>query len=88
MKGYEGQGTLLNTAAYKALFAPAFTQSSKPKGLPQNEPNMGILWSHRQNGIGHTGGDAGGDILLFYQTGYAYRDDPYQQYGDQQLAGA
>jgi CubicO group peptidase (beta-lactamase class C family) len=66
LKGYEGRGTLLNTASYKALFAPAFNESSKPKGLPPNEPNIGILWSHRQNGIiGHTGGDAGVTSFFF-----------------------
>lgn len=66
LKGYDGRGTLLHRATFKTLFAPVFSETSKPKGLPQNEPNMGILWSHRQNGIiGHTGGDAGVTSFFF-----------------------
>ncbi|SEW51678.1 serine hydrolase domain-containing protein [Chitinophaga arvensicola] len=68
IKGYAGKDGLLQKASYELLYQPMFPPGNAPKGLDEKEPNTGILWVHRMNGvIGHTGSDAGVGAFMFFK---------------------
>ncbi len=60
IKGYQRQGSLLNTSSYEALFKPQFTEANKPQQMPEKYPNSAIFWAINRSGrLTHTGGDPG-----------------------------
>lgn len=63
IKGYNGQGKLLNKQTYKALFEPQLNSKYLPKldltSIPKNE-NMSVFWSINKDGeYYHLGGNIG-----------------------------
>ncbi|MET6997814.1 serine hydrolase domain-containing protein [Chitinophaga defluvii] len=68
IKGYTGKDGLLKKESYKLLYKPMFPAGEAPKGIDEKEPNIGVLWIHRMNGvIGHTGSDAGVGAFMFFK---------------------
>jgi CubicO group peptidase (beta-lactamase class C family) len=67
IKGYNGQSDLLKKQSFEQLFAKQFTDNSLPKNNSKQEPNSGIFWRYKTNGmIGHTGGDLGATAFMFF----------------------
>ncbi|MBV7530508.1 serine hydrolase [Chitinophaga sp. sic0106] len=65
--GHEGKGTLLSPASYKTMLQPAFSAAYTPKNIDPNEPNIGVFYIMKKNGIiGHSGGDGGVTSFLFF----------------------
>lgn len=68
MKGYIGRDGVLKKDTYELLYKPMFPAGQAPKELDPKEPNTGILWIYRINGvIGHTGSDAGVGAFMFFK---------------------
>ena len=66
IRGFEGRGSLLSSASYKAMFEK---QLDERKGIKQasDEVNQGIFWTYRTSGIiGHTGGGLGATAFFFF----------------------
>jgi CubicO group peptidase (beta-lactamase class C family) len=67
LKGYNGQSDLLKKQSFEQLFAKQFSDNNLPKNNSKKEPNSGIFWRYKTNGmIGHTGGDLGATAFLFF----------------------
>jgi CubicO group peptidase (beta-lactamase class C family) len=71
IRGYQGQGTVLQPASYRDLFRPELTAGNfedRNERNPYSESyNVGILMGFGYTGfIGHTGGDPGVVALLFF----------------------
>jgi len=71
IRGYQGQGTVLQPASYRELFQPQLTAGNygqRQKGNPYSYSyNTGLFMGFSYNGfIGHTGGDPGVVSLLFF----------------------
>lgn len=68
IKGYTGKDGVLKKDTYELLYKPMFPAGQAPKELDPKEPNTGILWIYRINGvIGHTGSDAGVGAFMFFK---------------------
>jgi CubicO group peptidase (beta-lactamase class C family) len=72
IKGYSGNGTLLNKASYKELFKEQLTSASFPDRDADDdyddEFNTGIFMGFTPKGyIGHTGGDPGIAVYMFFK---------------------
>lgn len=66
VKGYKGGEGVLSKAGFTLLFDPAFAPDALPAGSPAAEPNGGVFWRIRRNGlVGHTGGDPGVTAFMF-----------------------
>lgn len=71
IKGYTGNGTLLNKQNYAKLFSQYLSEENFKKRNEQNpyndEYNIGIFMGFSAKGyIGHTGGDAGVVTMMFF----------------------
>lgn len=67
IKGYNGDESLLKSAAYKNMFTPQFSAQAPPKGISLAKRNKGIFWNLYNNGtIGHDGDDPGVSSFLFF----------------------
>lgn len=67
MKGYFGQSGILADTVYGKMFAPIFHDRNMPKNMDTSEPNEGVFWVIRHNGlIGHTGSDPGVTALMLF----------------------
>lgn len=71
IKGYAGEGTLLNRDSYKEYFREQLTASNYTKRNDRNpysdEYNIGIfIGSSVAGNIGHTGGDPGVSSIMFF----------------------
>lgn len=71
IRGYQGQGTVLQPASYRELFRPQLTAGhyeQRKEGNPYSYSyNTGLFMGFSYNGfIGHTGGDPGVVSLLFF----------------------
>lgn len=71
IKGYNGQGSILNKESYKVYFEPQLSASNfteRNERNPYNESyNVGIFIGFGYTGyIGHTGGDPGVISILFF----------------------
>lgn len=66
VKGYKGGEGVLSKAGFTLLFDPEFAPDALPVGSPAAEPNGGVFWRIRRNGlVGHTGGDPGVTAFMF-----------------------
>nr|WP_295869406.1 serine hydrolase domain-containing protein [uncultured Chitinophaga sp.] len=71
--GYEGKGTLLTPASFSVMMQPAFSEKYKPKNINPDEPNIGVFYAMKGNGIiGHSGGDGGVTSFLFFNPKKGY----------------
>lgn len=59
LRAERGQAGGLDPAAVRLMLTPQFTDAQRPRGLPDREPNLGLFWSMRRRGIGHSGSDPG-----------------------------
>ncbi len=67
--GYEGKGTLLTPASFSTMMQPAFSATYTPKDIDPNEPNIGVFYTIKKNGIiGHSGSDGGVTSFLFFNA--------------------
>ncbi len=67
IKGYNKNGKLLTNNSFETLFKKQFDDNNLPKNSSKQEPNSGIFWRHKPNGlIGHTGGDIGATSFVFF----------------------
>ena len=72
IKGYSGNGTLLNKASYDELFKKQLTSEHIPDQDENGDPyddeyNTGIFMGFTPKGyIGHTGGDPGIATFMFF----------------------
>lgn len=65
--GHEGKGTVLSPASFSRMMQPAFSAAYEPKNIDPNEPNIGVFYIIKKNGIiGHSGGDGGVTSFLFF----------------------
>jgi CubicO group peptidase (beta-lactamase class C family) len=65
--GYQGKGTQLTPASFSTMFQPAFSSAYKPKDVDPDEPNIGVLYTIKKNGIiGHSGSDGGVTSFLYF----------------------
>ncbi|MDR6570838.1 serine hydrolase [Chitinophaga ginsengisegetis] len=68
IKGYKGKDGILQKASYELLYKPMFTPGTTPRNMEPKEPNIGVMWIHRVNGIiGHTGSDGGVSAFMFFK---------------------
>jgi CubicO group peptidase (beta-lactamase class C family) len=66
VNGYKGGEGVLTKAGFTLLFDPQFAPDALPAGSPANEPNSGVFWRIRKNGlVGHMGGDPGVAAFMF-----------------------
>ncbi|MFN3788711.1 serine hydrolase domain-containing protein [Massilia sp.] len=66
VKGYKGGEGVLSKAGFTLLFDPAFAPDALPSASPAGEPNSGVFWRIRRNGlVGHTGSDPGVTAFMF-----------------------
>ncbi len=67
IRGYNKNSKLLADRSFETLFKRQFDNDNLPKNSSKQEPNSGIFWRHRTNGlIGHTGGDIGATSFVFF----------------------
>lgn len=72
IRGYQGQGTRLQSASYRELFRPQLAAGNfdqRKEGNPYSDSyNTGLFMGFSYKGfIGHTGGDPGVVTLLFFE---------------------
>lgn len=66
VKGYKGGDGVLSKAGFTLLFDPQFAPDALPAGSPAMEPNGGVFWRIRRNGlVGHSGSDPGVSAFMF-----------------------
>jgi CubicO group peptidase (beta-lactamase class C family) len=67
IRGYNKRSKLLTDKSFETLFKKQFDDSNLPKNSSKQEPNSGIFWRYKPNGlIGHTGGDIGATSFVFF----------------------
>ncbi len=67
IKGYSGEGTLINKKSYKELFTKQLNAENFPGYDEEDEYNEGIFMSFTSSGlIGHSGGDPGVSTFMFF----------------------
>jgi CubicO group peptidase (beta-lactamase class C family) len=65
-RAWHGEIPYLSKTAAQEMFKPRFGDT-KPKDFNPREPDSGICWSwHKSGEVGHTGGDPGTTVFLFY----------------------
>ncbi|MEN8901291.1 MAG: serine hydrolase domain-containing protein [Nonlabens sp.] len=71
IRGYNGNGTLLNTASYVQYYKKQLEASnfSDPKTIDRINDNLnhGIFIEYNNEYIGHTGGDPGVNTVMFFE---------------------
>lgn len=71
--GQQGKGKILSPASYATMLQPAFSDSYKPKNIDPGEPNIGVFYAMKKNGIiGHSGSDGGVTAFLFFNPAKGY----------------
>ncbi len=71
--GYQGKGTLLEPASFSILMQPTFSAAYKPSDINPDEPNIGVLYTIKKNGIiGHSGSDGGVTSFLYFNPEKGY----------------
>lgn len=68
IKGYNGASNLLlGKTSFKKMLSPQFSPANSPNNISEKEPNQGIFFAFRRDGlIGHTGSDYGVSAFLFF----------------------
>jgi hypothetical protein len=57
---------VLTKAGFTLLFDPEFAPDALPTASPAAEPNSGVFWRIRKNGlVGHSGSDPGVTAFMF-----------------------
>ncbi|BAV05921.1 serine hydrolase domain-containing protein [Filimonas lacunae] len=65
--GYYGNSNILTPTSFTTLMQPAFTEKNTPKYIAPDEPNIGVFYIFKKNGIlGHTGSDGGVTSFFFF----------------------
>lgn len=59
LRAHRGLPSPLDSTAVRLMLTPQFTAASRPRDLSERETNLGLFWSFRRQGIGHSGGDLG-----------------------------
>jgi len=69
IKGYSGNGSILKQSSYQELFKPQLEQKSFPEHKNKGF-NLGVFLELEAdyNVIGHTGGDPGTNIYMYFDT--------------------
>ncbi|MGF6849417.1 CubicO group peptidase (beta-lactamase class C family) [Chitinophaga sp. W3I9] len=71
--GQEGKGKILTAASYTTMLQPAFSTAYNPKNIDPGEPNIGVFYAMKKNGIiGHSGSDGGVTAFLFFSPTKGY----------------
>lgn len=71
--GQQGKGKILSPASYNTMLQPAFSASYTPKNVDPREPNIGVFYAMKKNGItGHSGSDGGVTAFLFFSPAKGY----------------
>lgn len=71
--GQQGKGKILSPASCTTMLQPAFSDSYKPKNIDPGEPNIGVFYAMKKNGIiGHSGSDGGVTAFLFFNPAKGY----------------
>ena len=66
IKGFNGTSNLISKESFEILFKKYFADDKLPLNFDKKEPNSGIFWRIKKNGmIGHTGSDLGISTFLF-----------------------
>lgn len=64
LNGQAGEASILTVESFQQMFEKQFP--SRIEGMSEYEPNSGIVWTYRKNGvIGHTGGGTNTGITTF-----------------------
>lgn len=67
IRGMSGKSGVLNDTSYQQMICPLFSKNNMPKNMDKSEPNEGVFWVFRHNGlIGHTGSDPGVTALMLF----------------------
>ena len=68
IQGYSGASTrLLGKNSFRQMLSPQFSPQNMPQGVSKREPNQGLFFAFRHDGlIGHTGSDYGVSAFLFF----------------------
>lgn len=67
IRGAQGREGLVSKMSYEEMLEPMFDISNMPKNMDRSEPNEGVFWVHRHNGlVGHTGSDPGITSLMLF----------------------
>ncbi|MCU0646762.1 MAG: beta-lactamase family protein [Gemmatimonadaceae bacterium] len=59
LRAQRGVAGGLDSAAVRLMLTPQFATGRTPTALSDREPNLGLFWSMRRRGIGHSGSDPG-----------------------------
>lgn len=71
--GQQGKGKILSPASYTTMLQPAFSASYNPRNIDPGEPNIGVFYTMKKNGIiGHSGSDGGVTAFLFFSPAKGY----------------
>lgn len=71
--GQKGKGKIISAASYTTMLQPAFSASYEPKNIDPREPNIGVFYAIKKNGIiGHSGSDGGVTAFLFFSPAKGY----------------
>jgi CubicO group peptidase (beta-lactamase class C family) len=67
IKGYSGEGKILSKSSFQTMLDKQFAADKLPLKINPKEPNQGVFFVHRKNGlIGHTGSDPGVSAFMFF----------------------
>ena len=67
VKGYAGEGKILSKYSFQTMLGKQFAPDKLPLKINPKEPNQGVFFVHRKNGlIGHTGSDPGVSAFMFF----------------------
>ena len=67
IKGAAGDGKILSKDSFQTMLGKQFSLGKMPLKINPKEPNQGVFFVHRTNGlIGHTGSDPGVSAFMFF----------------------
>ncbi len=67
IRGFAGDGVILSKDSFQTMLGKQFAIDKLPFKINPREPNQGIFFVHRKNGlIGHTGSDPGVSAFMFF----------------------
>lgn len=67
IEGFAGEGRILSKDSFLTLLGKQFATNNLPLKIDPKEPNQGVFFVHRKNGlIGHTGSDPGVSAFMFF----------------------
>ena len=67
IRGFAGDGVILSKDLFQTMLGKQFAADKLPLKINPKEPNQGVFFVHRKNGlIGHTGSDPGVSAFMFF----------------------